>query len=200
MDWLGTLVLQSVEAASIAARPLNGRVMVPLTCGKLQAWRGVAAMLLACAACVAAAEQGSSRAPQDLIVSSALERIAAPTEDAAASVAVASDTVASHSDELIVSVRFTNTSAHVVDSIRITSAVPADLRYRANSASAPGGDALFSVDGGRSFGRADELTTASADGEVRAADPAEYTHVRWVLRAPLDAGATGIARFRAVPR
>ena len=199
MDWLGTLVLRTVEAASIAARPLNGRVMAPLTCGKLQAWRGLGAVLLVCGACVAAAEQRFSRGPQDLIVSSALERIAA-TADAETSVEIAADTVASHADEVIVSIRFTNTSSHVVDSIRITSSVPADLRYRANSASAPGGDVLFSVDGARSFGRPDELTVASADGEVRAADPAEYTHVRWVLREPLDAGATGIARFLAVPR
>jgi hypothetical protein len=32
------------------------------------------------------------------------------------------------------------------------------------------------------------------------ADAADYTHVRWVLDAPLDAGATGIGRFLAVPR
>jgi hypothetical protein len=59
---------------------------------------------------------------------------------------------------------------------------------------------LFSVDDGRSFGRPEELTLADADGTLRAAAPADYTHVRWVLRAPLDAGAAGVARFRAVPR
>jgi len=69
-----------------------------------------------------------------------------------------------------------------------------------HSASGPGSEVLFSVDNGRSFGRPDELTLAALNGGVRGAEPADYTHVRWVLRAPLDAGATGIARFRAVPR
>jgi hypothetical protein len=74
------------------------------------------------------------------------------------------------------------------------------LRYVAKSASGPGSEVLFSVDNGRTFGLPDELTLAAPDGSVRSADAAEYTHVRWILRAPLDAGATGIARFRAVPR
>jgi hypothetical protein len=59
---------------------------------------------------------------------------------------------------------------------------------------------LFSVDNGRSFGRPEELTLQAPDGSVHGADPADYTHVRWVLRASLDGGASGVARFRAVPR
>ena len=45
-----------------------------------------------------------------------------------------------------------------------------------------------------------ELEQVGADAVARLADAADYTHVRWVLDAPLDVGATGIARFRAVPR
>jgi hypothetical protein len=166
--------------------------MVPLTCGKLQAWRGLGAVLCAGAACVAAA-QGPARASPDVLVSSALERIGSPlSADPAAADGAA--------DALIVSVRFTNASAQVVDSIRVTSEVPPGLQYVAGSASAPGSEALFSVDGALSFGRPDELTIEGPDGEVRPAEPAEYTHVRFILHAPLDAGATGIARFRAVPR
>ncbi|RPI62574.1 MAG: hypothetical protein EHM50_03725 [Lysobacterales bacterium] len=113
---------------------------------------------------------------------------------------IAADTVASNSDELIVTVRFTNSSDDVVDSIRITSPVPADVQYVAQSASGPGSEVLFSVDNGRTFGRPGELTLPAPDGGVHGADASDYTHVRWVLHAPLDAGATGIARFRAVPR
>ena len=139
--------------------------------------------------------------PRELLVTSALERIGAAADgDAAASVEISSVPSAAHADELIVSIRFTNSTEQVLDSIRITSPVPPDLRYIARSASGPGSDALFSVDGGRTFGLAEELTLAAPDGAVRGADPSDYTHVRWVLRAPLDAGATGIARFRAVPR
>jgi hypothetical protein len=157
--------------------------------------------LVACAAGVAAGAQESARAPAGLVVSSTLERIvAAESGSHTAAVQIASHTVASHADQLIVSVRFTNTSDQIIDSIRITSPVPADVQYVPHSASGPGSEVLFSVDNGRTFGRPDELTLAALDGGVRDADPADYTHIRWVLLAPLDAGATGIARFRAVPR
>jgi hypothetical protein len=56
---------------------------------------------------------------------------------------------------------------------------------------------LFSVDGGETFGLPNELAVADGDEARRAAAVADYTHVRWVLTAPLAARATGFARFRA---
>jgi hypothetical protein len=154
-----------------------------------------------CAAALAVTAQGDARAARELFVSSMLERISATASgDEEGSVPIATDTSAAHADQLIVSVRFKNSGGHVLDSIRITSPVPADLSYVSDSASGPGADVLFSVDNGRSFGRPEELTVLAPDGSVRGADPADYTHVRWVLRASLDAGASGVARFRAVPR
>jgi hypothetical protein len=145
--------------------------------------------------------QPSADSVQDIVVSSALERIvAAAVDGGAVDVQVTSGTIASHADQLIVSVRFTNVSQSVVDHVRITSPVPTDVKYVPGSASGPGSEVLFSVDNGRTFGRPTELTLPAPDGGARAADAADYTHVRWVLNAPLDAGATGVARFRAVPR
>jgi hypothetical protein len=189
---------------------------VPSTCGKLQSWRGLGAQLLRARGAAApraalaimalscgagpAAQEEPRRVPRDLLVTSTLERIDAAADGEAASVVIASAAAASQAGGLIVSVRFTNTTEQVLDSIRITSPVPPELRYVAESASGPGSDVLFSVDDGLSFGLPEELTLAAPDGGVRDADAADYTHVRWTLRAPLDAGATGIARFRAVPR
>ena len=202
-------------------------MVVPLPCGKLQLLhelgvktpvaRGaaerrvarLAATLLimfgSCAVALAIAAQGTARPPGDLSVSSMLERIGpGPHGDAEDSGQETTDTLgppaAPAADELVVSVRFTNSSDRLLDSIRITSPVPPDLRYLPDSASGPGADVLFSVDNGRSFGRREELTLQDSDGNVRDADPADYTHVRWLLRASLDAGASGVARFRAVPR
>jgi hypothetical protein len=151
--------------------------------------------LVAVAAAFALTAQEDTPVPRDLVLSSTLERLAAAPagDDAPADADVPAE-------QFIVSVRFTNATAGIIDTIRITSPVPADLKYVQGSASAPGGDVLFSVDQGMSFGRPDELTALQPDGSVRSADPAEYTHVRWTLRAPLDAGAAGIARFSAVPR
>lgn len=147
------------------------------------------------------AAQELPRPPPGLVMSSALERIVATSgSDGAAAIEIVPGSVASHADQLIVSVRFTNASGQVLDSIRITSPVPADVVYVPGSANAPGSEVLFSIDNGLRFAPANELVVAAPNGGPRSADPAEYTHVRWVLRAPLDAGATGIARFRAVPR
>jgi uncharacterized repeat protein (TIGR01451 family) len=130
-----------------------------------------------------------------------LERIVAVTSEGdGTEVRITSDTVASHADQLIVSVRFTNRSDSVVDTVRITSPIPADVKYVPGSASGPGSEVLFSADNGRSFGSPSELRLPLPEGGTRAADAADYTHVRWVLSAPLAGGATGIARFRAVPR
>jgi hypothetical protein len=136
-----------------------------------------------------------------MIVSSVLERIVANVEaDARVTLDVAAGTVASHADQLIVSVQFTNASGQIVDGVRVTSPVPPDVAYVAGSASGPGSIVLFSVDQGRTFGQPAELKVAGADGALRAAIAADYTHVRWILDAPLDVGAAGIVRFRAVPR
>jgi uncharacterized repeat protein (TIGR01451 family) len=150
-----------------------------------------------CAAAGVAAAQSAAR-PPELVVSSTLERLAAP--DGGGGVSVTADTVASHADQLIVSVRFTNAGGSVLDTVRVTSPIPADVKYVPGSASGPGSEIMFSVDNGRSFGQPAELKLLAPDGGFRAADAADYTHVRWVLSAPLAAGASGIARFRAVPR
>jgi hypothetical protein len=194
-------------------------MVVPLPCGKLQLQRELgtntaparraaarplarlAATLLVMLAAAGVTAQGAAPAPRDLLVSSQLERIGGTAAgDAEATAQDATDASASSPDELIVSVRFANSSDHVLDAIRITSPIPPDLSYVSDSASGPGADVLYSVDGGRSFGRPEELTMQVPDGTVRGAEPADYTHVRWVLRASLDAGASGVARFRVVPR
>jgi uncharacterized repeat protein (TIGR01451 family) len=152
------------------------------------------------AASAGVAAESNVDTPRDVVVSSTLERIVAAADGGATTVGVTAGTVASHADQLIVSVRFTNAGTSVVDSVRVTSPIPGDVKYVSGSASGPGSEALFSVDNGRSFGRPDELELPTQDGGSRRADAADYTHVRFVLSAPLDAGASGVARFRAVPR
>lgn len=186
-QWLAAQRLPGPDEPSRLAAKLRGGWQVGLLC---------------CTATLGVPAQPAAQAPQELVVSSTLERIVAASsaEGSPAEVRITTDTVASHADQLIVSVRFTNTSESVVDTVRITSPIPADVKYVPGSASGPGSDVLFSVDNGRTYGRPEELTLPAADGTRHRADAADYTHVRWVLNAPLDVGATGIARFRAVPR
>ncbi|HEV7607244.1 MAG TPA: hypothetical protein VGO61_07895 [Steroidobacteraceae bacterium] len=82
------------------------------------------------------------------------------------------------------------------DKVTINNAVPAHMTYVASSATGPGADVTFSVDG-QTFGHADQLTVQE-NGAARPAHADEYTHIRWVFKDSLAPGATAVARFRAV--
>jgi len=108
--------------------------------------------------------------------------------------------VASPGDELVVTVTFANVSAETLDGVKITQPIPPNMRYVDGSAIGPGAEVLYSVDGGVTYGQPNELTVVAADGVHHAATADEYTHVRWLLKGPLEAGARGFARFRAIVR
>ena len=82
-----------------------------------------------------------------------------------------------------------NTGDRPADRLVITNPVPENLRYVA------GDGAQVSVDGGRRFGALSSLTVLERN-VVRAATPADVTHVRWVVDhvAP---GADNHVSFRA---
>jgi len=88
-------------------------------------------------------------------------------------------------------VKIRNPGAGPAHDVVVTKPVPANTRYVADSAAAPGAVLSFSIDGGKTFASARELRPASPDA---------YTHIRWQLRYPLAPGAVAYARFRAVFR
>jgi|SRR5271165_4687659 len=100
-------------------------------------------------------------------------------------------------DEVIYTVEVRNRGAVGIDHYAFTSPIPAHMSYVASSAVAPGADISFSVDGGQTFDSPDNLSVHGADGKQRPAVPADYTHIRWVLRNRLKAGSMTLARFRA---
>jgi uncharacterized repeat protein (TIGR01451 family) len=120
--------------------------------------------------------------------------------DGAAHYDLAPGAVSAGGEQFVLTLRFTNTTGTTVDGVRITSAIPARLRYVAGSATGPGGLVLFSVDGGRTFGTEQELAARGGGPESGGAEQTVYTHVRWVLEAPLEVGATGFVRLRAFSR
>ncbi|MBT8136380.1 MAG: DUF11 domain-containing protein, partial [Gammaproteobacteria bacterium] len=100
-------------------------------------------------------------------------------------------------DEVIYTITFTNQGEADASSVTITDPVPQEMRYVEGSAFAGGADIRFSVDGGQTFGTAEELMVVAADGSARAARAEDYTHIRWSMRNPLKPGSRGYARFRA---
>ena len=94
-------------------------------------------------------------------------------------------------------ITFTNISDESADNVVITNPIAENLIYVNGSGDGPGTEIEFSVDGGASFGKAEDLQVVEND-VARPAEARDYTHVRWVVQGDLAAGAQGTARFAAV--
>lgn len=79
----------------------------------------------------------------------------------------------------------------------ITDPIPANMTYVAGSATGQGADITFSVDGGKTWGKPEQLQVKDADGTLRAATAKDYTDIRWFLKGPFAAGAKGTVSFHA---
>lgn len=90
-------------------------------------------------------------------------------------------------------VRITNPTPVFANKVQVSQMIPANTTYLADSAAGPGAEIDFSIDGGQTFARAQDLKLA--DGTPM--PPERYTHIRWRLRNPLAPGAVALARFRA---
>jgi uncharacterized repeat protein (TIGR01451 family) len=99
--------------------------------------------------------------------------------------------------EVIYTTTFENIIKKPVGDIVINNPIPNASEYKAGSAFGKDCDILFSVDGGKTFGHAEELTVKGADGKTRAALPKEYSNIRWTYKKQLAPGKSGEVGFRA---
>ena len=83
-----------------------------------------------------------------------------------------------------------------VDKVVVNNPVPEHLHYVADSASGPGTEISYSVDG-RVFAKPGALMIKDADGSVRAPRGEEIRGIRWVLTGALAPGQSSSVRFRA---
>ena len=95
-------------------------------------------------------------------------------------------------------VRVRNVSTEYAHNVIVTQRIPANTVYVKDSASGPGADVSFSVDGGQTYLPADDVSTTDASGVQRPVPLDQYTHIRWELRNPLSPGGVALARFRAI--
>ncbi len=100
-------------------------------------------------------------------------------------------------ERVIYTITFTNISDESADNVVITNPIAEGLVYVNGSVFGPGTDITFSVDDGASFAAAGDLTVTE-NGESRPAEAKDFTHIRWVMRSDLAAGAQGTARFAAI--
>lgn len=99
--------------------------------------------------------------------------------------------------EVIYTTRFENAIKKPVGNIVIDNPIPNASVYVAGSAFGKDCDILFSVDGGKTFGHAEDLKVKDADGKERPALDQDYTNIRWIYKVQLAAGKSGEVGFRA---
>lgn len=97
-------------------------------------------------------------------------------------------------DRLVFDLAYRNQGAQPATGFVITDPIPASVAFAGTDS--PG--AIFSVDGGKSWGALAALRVPTADGKGRAAGPADVTHVRWSFAKAIPAGAGGQVSFRGV--
>lgn len=99
-------------------------------------------------------------------------------------------------DTLVVMVDYRNPGASPATNVTVTNPVPSAIAYR----SSHDNGAQVSIDGGRNWGKLEELRIANRDGSIRHAVPEDVTHIRWRFASAIPAGGTGKVSFRGVVR
>lgn len=99
-------------------------------------------------------------------------------------------------DNLVFVLRYRNDGAAPAEDFSVTNPMPEAVAFRdTNDAGA-----VFSVDGGESWGALTQLTVVGEDGVERPASGDDVTHIRWTLAEPIPAGGYGQLTFRGVVR
>lgn len=100
-------------------------------------------------------------------------------------------------DAVIYTLSARNTGEKPAGDVVVTDPIPEHMEYVDGSASSDGARVTFSVDGGKTFAAKETLKVRGEDGQMRAATPADFTHVRWQLEKPLAPGEARAVSFRA---
>ena len=101
-------------------------------------------------------------------------------------------------DGVIYTLEVRNGAETALDAPSFSYPIPEHMRYIADSAVGPGAVVSYSVNGGHTFARAEDLKVKGPDGKLRAAVAADYTDIHWQLKNRLKANSVAFVRFRTV--
>ena len=90
-----------------------------------------------------------------------------------------------------------NNGSTATDNVAVNNPIPEHTTYVDGSAKGEGVAIVFSVDGGKSYNQPAQLKVKGADGKLRPAAAADYTHIRWQLQKPLPPKGTVTVEYSA---
>ena len=97
-------------------------------------------------------------------------------------------------DHLVFVLTYRNNGAAPASDFVVSNPIPDSVVF--DGTDSPG--AVYSVDGGRSWGALSALSVRGADGSSRPATLADVNSVQWRLAQPIPAGSGGELRFRGI--
>jgi len=112
----------------------------------------------------------------------------------AAQVSLEAPGVVTPGDPLVFVLSYRNNGSAPAADFVVTDPIPDSVALSA----AESAGAVYSVDGGRTWGALAALMVRNADGTRRAATATDVTHVRWRLAQAIPAGGRGELRFRGL--
>ncbi len=91
---------------------------------------------------------------------------------------------------------FENISNKPAGNINIVNPIPKHTVYLPHSAQGKNTQPVFSVDGGKYYGKAGTLKVRGSDGKLYPAKPSDYTHIRWHYQGNLAPKEKQAVAFR----
>ena len=151
--------------------------------------------VVAMCTCTQVTAQDNNNVETELIAEVRVEITSGPHKGVARFVPA---TVLSQGEVVYYTVRIKNPTSEYLRDVSVTQRIPVNTLYVPDSASGPGAEVLFSVDGGVTFAAEEALNSIGEDGVAHRASEDEYTHIQWRMQNSLAPGAVALARFRAV--
>jgi uncharacterized repeat protein (TIGR01451 family) len=166
-----------------------------LTRHPLKKLRTFMMFVVAISACTQVTAQDNNDVETELIAEVRVEFTSGPHKGVARFVPA---NVLSQGEVVYYTVRIKNPTSEYLRDVSVTQRIPVNTVYVPDSASGPGAEVLFSIDGGVTFAAEEALKSIGEDGVAQRASEDEYTHIRWRMKNALAPGAVALARFRAV--
>ena len=96
-------------------------------------------------------------------------------------------------DTVVYTTSYHYSGEQAADNVVISNIIPKEVTFLPGSA-AGSQTITFSIDGGKTYDREENLTITTADGKSRPAKAKDYTHIRWLLPT-VASGQTGDVSF-----